>query len=141
MDLGLRFVVFNQVSGNHGLWETGFKNLLRTVNHKTTGYHNLTLASGDLNYNENITLNIYKINSITMNAGGNNNDGAIIEFVLSRGLQNIALNTYLPTGLLLAIAVATTWFKDDYFDSIIGVNLTLMLVLVTMFGSVSYWTR
>ena len=92
---------------------------------------------GDLKYNENITLNIYKINSITMNAGGNNNDGAIIEFVLSRGLQNIALNTYLPTGLLLIIAVATTWFKDDYFDTIIGVNLTLMLVLVTMFDSVS----
>ena len=75
-----------------------------------------------------------------MNAGGNNDDGVIIEFVLSRGLQNIALNTYLPTLLLLIIAVATTWFKDDFFDTIIGVNLTLMLVLVTMFDSVSYWT-
>ena len=61
----------------------------------------------------------------------------VVEFVLIRRLQNIMLTVFLPTLILVVISFVSTLFQTEYFDSIVGVNLTVMLVLVTMFTSVS----
>ena len=45
------------------------------------------------------------------------------------------LTTYLPTMLLLAITYATTFFKPIYFEASLSVNLTIMLVMTTIFTS------
>ena len=66
-----------------------------------------------------------------------NSDNISLEFKLSRGLVGTALTIFLPTLILMLISFTTPFFKEDYFESIIGVNLTVMLVLVTMFTSVS----
>ena len=52
---------------------------------------------------------------------------------LKRKIQIELLTTYLPTLLLLFISYATTFFKSEYFDTSVSLNLTIMLVMTTIF--------
>ena len=54
---------------------------------------------------------------------------------LKRKIQSELLTTYLPTILLLGITYATTFFKSEYFEASVTVNLTIMLVMTTIFTS------
>ena len=54
---------------------------------------------------------------------------------LKRKIMSEMLTTYLPSFLLLMITFATTFFKPFFFDSALGVNLTTMLVMTTIFIS------
>ena len=54
---------------------------------------------------------------------------------LKRKIQTELLTTYLPTLLLLTITYATTFFKPIYFEASLTVNLTIMLVMTTIFTS------
>ena len=54
---------------------------------------------------------------------------------LKRKIQTELLTTYLPTLLLLAVSYATTYFKPIYFEASLTVNLTIMLVMTTIFTS------
>ena len=54
---------------------------------------------------------------------------------LKRKIQSELLTTYLPTVLLLITAYATTFFKPIYFEASLTVNLTIMLVMTTIFTS------
>ena len=56
-----------------------------------------------------------------------------MEIVFKRRLTNELLTTYLPSLLLLFITYATTFFKPFYFEAAVTVNLTVMLVLTTLF--------
>ena len=47
--------------------------------------------------------------------------------------MNEFLTTYLPTVLLILITYATTFFKPFYFEAALTVNLTVMLVMTTLF--------
>ncbi|XP_023325055.1 uncharacterized protein LOC111698837 [Eurytemora carolleeae] len=57
--------------------------------------------------------------------------------ILGRNLIPIALNTYLPSTLLVIISYVTVFFKPFFFEAVVTVNLTTLLVLVTLFVSVS----
>ena len=61
------------------------------------------------------------------------NQGVMMKIVFKRRLTNELLTTYLPTFLLLGITYLTTYFKAFYFEAIQTVNLTVMLVLTTLF--------
>ena len=54
---------------------------------------------------------------------------------LKRKTQTELLTTYLPTLLLLIVSYATTFFKPVYFEASLTVNLTIMLVMTTIFTS------
>ena len=54
-----------------------------------------------------------------------------------RRIINAILTIYLPTFLLLSIVYATNFFKDFFFEAVVTVNLTSLLVLTTLFISVS----
>ena len=54
---------------------------------------------------------------------------------LKRKIQMKLVTTYLPTLLLLIITYATTFFKAIYFEASLTVNLTIMLVMTTIFTS------
>ena len=54
---------------------------------------------------------------------------------LKRKIQMEMLTTYLPTLLLLITTYATTFFKAIYFEASLTVNLTIMLVMTTIFTS------
>ena len=58
--------------------------------------------------------------------------------ILGRNLLPIALNTYLPSILMIIISYVTAFFKPFFFEAIVTVNLTTLLVLVTLFVSVSH---
>ena len=57
--------------------------------------------------------------------------------VFKRRLLNAILTVYLPTVLVLIIVYATNFFQDFFFEAIVTVNLTSLLVLTTLFISVS----
>ena len=54
---------------------------------------------------------------------------------LKRKITTELLTTYLPTILLLLITFTTTFFDKDLFGDAIAVNLTIMLVMTTIFTS------
>ena len=61
----------------------------------------------------------------------------IMEVVLGRRLLGNFLTIFFPTILLNVIGHSTNYFKSFFFEAVVSVNLTAMLVLVTMFMSVS----
>ena len=63
--------------------------------------------------------------------------GIQMTIVLKRWILNAILTVYLPTILVLIIVYATNFFKDFFFEAIVTVNLTSLLVLSTLFISVS----
>ena len=64
-------------------------------------------------------------------------DGVNIKLILRRRINNAILTIYLPTILILIIFYATNFFKDFFFEAVVTVNLTSLLVLTTLFISVS----
>ena len=64
-------------------------------------------------------------------------DGVQVSLILGRKLLGNILTVYVPTALLVIIGHSTNYFKDFFFEAVVTVNLTCMLVLVTMFISVS----
>ena len=60
-----------------------------------------------------------------------------IKIIFKRRINNAALTIYLPTILILTIVYATNFFKDFFFEAVVTVNLTALLVLTTLFISVS----
>ena len=54
---------------------------------------------------------------------------------LKRKVVTELLTTYLPTILLLLITLVTIFFDKDLFADAIAVNLTIMLVMTTIFTS------
>ena len=57
--------------------------------------------------------------------------------LLQRRIINELLTTYLPTLLILIIVYSTNYFKEFFFEAVVSVNLTSLLVLTTLFISVS----
>merc|ERR1712050_267971 len=64
-------------------------------------------------------------------------EGIHLKIVLKRRINNAILTIYLPTFLILAIVYTTNFFKDFFFEAVVTVNLTSLLVLTTLFISVS----
>ena len=56
---------------------------------------------------------------------------------MKRRINNAILTIYLPTILILFIVYTTNFFKDFFFEAVVTVNLTSLLVLTTLFISVS----
>ena len=63
--------------------------------------------------------------------------GITMMLVFRRRIMNAILTIYLPTILVLCIVYATNFFKEFFFEAIVTVNLTALLVLTTLFISVS----
>merc|ERR1719234_1288177 len=67
----------------------------------------------------------------TKMAFGLNND-ITVTVVMGRRLLGTVLTTYIPTILLIIISYFSNLFKPFFFEATVVVNLTVMLVLVTM---------
>ena len=75
--------------------------------------------------------------TLAYNNASNVDAGIQTTIVLKRRILNSILTVYLPTVLVLIIVYATNFFKDFFFEAIVTVNLTSLLVLTTLFISVS----
>ena len=58
--------------------------------------------------------------------------GIMVEVILSRPLFGTILTVFLPTSLLVILSHMVKIFSKDSLDLVIEVNLTILLVLVTM---------
>ena len=86
-----------------------------------------------------VELTQYFIRRTDMNIGriGNKQQAVIFKVSLGRRLLGTLLTVFLPTILLNVIGHSANYFKAFFFEAIVSVNLTCMLVLTTMFINVS----
>ena len=61
--------------------------------------------------------------------------GVRMSVTMRRKVTSELMTTYFPCLLLIAITYATTFFKPFFFEAALGVNLTTMLVMTTIFIS------
>ena len=52
--------------------------------------------------------------------------------VFVRNIGGFIFTTAVPSIIANVIGFSTSYFKEEYFDAAIGVNLTILLVLTTM---------
>ena len=86
---------------------------------------------GDL-HDEDKDLTMFTISNLTLN---NEENMVYMAMKLKRKVVTELVTTYLPTILLLLITFTTTFFDKDLFGDVIAVNLTIMLVMTTIFTS------
>ena len=79
-------------------------------------------------------LTMFTIRNLTL-ANEDNSNMVYMAIVLKRKVATELLTTYLPTILLLLITFVTIFFDKDLFGDAIAVNLTIMLVMTTIFTS------
>ena len=60
-----------------------------------------------------------------------------VEIVLGRRLLSIILTIFAPTVILNLVGHTSNYFKEFFFEAVISVNVTVMLVLTTMLINVS----
>ena len=65
------------------------------------------------------------------------NNGVKVSLTLGRRLLGVILTAYTPTVLLNGIGHTANYFKSYFFEGVVTVNLTCMLVLATMFISIA----
>ena len=61
--------------------------------------------------------------------------GVQVVIVMKRKIMTELMTTFFPSLLLIAITFATTFFKPFFFEAALGVNLTTMLLMTTIFMS------
>ena len=60
-----------------------------------------------------------------------------MDIYLGRRLLSIILTVFAPTVILNIVGHSSNYFKEFFFEAVISLNVTVMLVLTTMFISVS----
>ena len=89
----------------------------------------------DLTMNQPLDMNLFVITDYAL-IYTNEDNGVSMKIVLKRKIMSEMMTTYLPAILLMMITFATTFFKPEYFEAALTVNLTNMLVMTTIFISV-----
>ena len=70
-------------------------------------------------------------------AEGDQNQGVKAVITMKRRIVNEVLTTYLPTLFIIAIVWTTNYYGNFFFEAIVTVNLTALLVLTTLFIGVA----
>ena len=83
---------------------------------------------------DDLDLTMFTITNLTLTKEKNANM-VYMALKLKRKIAMELLTTYLPTILLLLITFVTIFFDKDLFADAIAVNLTIMLVMTTIFTS------
>ena len=91
-------------------------------------------SADKLQYLGNKELALYYVRDITMEERiVNGNPAVVVEISLGRHVFIILLTTYLTSFIINVVGRTTAFFKASFLHTKIGVNLTVMLVLTTMF--------
>ena len=64
-------------------------------------------------------------------------ESVVVVVTLGRRLIGVILTVYLPTNVMVIMSQATNYFKPFFFEAVITVNLTIILVICTMFLAIS----
>ena len=60
-----------------------------------------------------------------------------VKITFGRGLLSIMLTIFFTTFLMSLVGHTSVFYKDQYFESQVSLNVTIMLVQVTVFTAVS----
>merc|ERR1712013_842883 len=60
-----------------------------------------------------------------------------VTITLTRPIMSIMLTTLIPTTVLLVISYLSRLFREEYFDTVLQVNLTVLLVQATFFMGIN----
>jgi hypothetical protein len=96
----------------------------------------IKLLVDSLNYEGPKDLTQYFIRSKNMILRAND-ESIVVTVRLGRRLIGTILTVFLPTIVMVIMSQATNYFKPFFFESVITVNLTIILVLATMFLAIS----
>ena len=66
-----------------------------------------------------------------------NTHAVVLELHFGRRLLSTFLTNYLPMVILCIVSFSTNYFKAFFFEAVVTVNLTALLVLTTLFISIS----
>ena len=98
----------------------------------------IRLISKDLNYLGKKYLTQYQVMKSVMEVETIGDSlQLVVEITLGRQLLGTVLNIFIPTIVLNIISYTTNFYKDKFFETVVAINLTTMLVIVTLFVSVS----
>ena len=95
----------------------------------------ITLTVGDLELQRSEELMQYIIIKYQMRNVKSSN--VIISMTLGRKILSQILTIYLPSSIIIVVVYSTNFLKQFFFEAIVSVNLTAMLVLTTIFLGVS----
>ena len=91
----------------------------------------VTLEAGNFHYEGPPDLTEYNIKRLDLKK---ENDSILrVEIVIRRRLLSLVLTTFLPTILLNVIGHMSNYFKEFFFEGLMSLNVTVMLVLTTLF--------
>ena len=94
----------------------------------------LNLRAGDIVFSGQETFSQYYVLSYDIQRQPiMGKTGVKVSITLGRRLLGVVLTAYTPTVLLNVIGHNANYFKSFFFEAVITVNLTCMLVLTTMF--------
>ena len=95
----------------------------------------IDLVVGDIQLKRNKDLMQYMIIKYEMKALQSSN--IMLSLTLGRKVLSQMLTIYLPSALIIVVVYSTNFLKQFFFEAIVSVNLTAMLVLTTIFLGVS----
>jgi hypothetical protein len=98
--------------------------------------NSLVLIPGYLQYNISEVLAQFYLRNCTIEAMKNQSE-IKVSIYLKRIFSYHLTNTYMPTTTLLIIAEITLYFDEAKTEAAIGLSLTIMLVMYTMYQSIS----
>jgi len=96
----------------------------------------LLLVPHKLSFNGSQSLSQFKILSYSFNP--NEKSSVLsVEIVLQRIFSYHLTNTFIPTTSLLVIVEVTLYFEESQTEFAIGLSLTIMLVMYTLYQSIN----
>jgi hypothetical protein len=106
---------------------------------KESSQDSVEIMVGDLKYSGPTELTQYFIKKRAFHKETKKDGGELIfvDIFLGRRLLSIILTVFAPTIILNLVGHASNYFKEFFFEAVISVNVTAMLVLTTMFINVS----
>ena len=97
----------------------------------------MKLVVDSLNYRGPKDLTQYFIKKTTM-IFEEEDERIVVKLKLGRRLIGTILTVFLPTVVMVILSQVTNYFKPFFFESVITVNLTIILVIATMFLAISH---
>ena len=103
----------------------------------STDMTTVTLIPGHLVMTQGADMPIFHVTdwNLSDKTFKNGKKGLRMSVLMKRKIISEMMTTYFPSLLLTAITFATTFFKPFFFEAALGVNLTTMLVMTTIFMS------
>ena len=96
--------------------------------------HFIQLTVNNFIYEGPMDLSEYSVQKIDMRIEKiGNHSKLIVELFIQRRLLSLILTVFIPTLILNVIGHMSNYFKEFFFEGLMSLNVTVMLVLTTMF--------